>query len=111
MIDTLLHVLAPLPPFLVVMVIAMLPTIELQGAIPIAYTVFDLPLPMALFFALFGNMVMVPVLHLFLRYGSGALRRASPLFDRWFTHYIERARRKVQARYQRVGAIALSLFV
>jgi uncharacterized membrane protein len=111
MTGELLQWLAGFPPAPTTFIIAMLPVIELRGALPIAFTTFDLPLAEAILYAVLGNLIIVPPLYLFLHVFSRALRRWSPRFDKVFVWYIERTRTKIHSKYERWGLLALIIFV
>ena len=77
---------------LIIVIIAILPIIELRGAIPVAINVFHIPWYWAYFLAVIGNILPVPVLLLFFNYLEKILRKiriGRALMD-WV---IERARR------------------
>ncbi|MBD3335954.1 MAG: ligand-binding protein SH3 [Candidatus Eisenbacteria bacterium] len=103
--------LAGVPPQGVTVVLAMLPILELRGAIPWALAPGGgaLPWTQAVPLALLGNMIPVVPLLLWLGPVSDWLRRM-PLFDRFFTWLFRRTRRKgrLVERYQALG---LTLFV
>jgi uncharacterized membrane protein len=111
MVETISSALSALPQELVVFIVAMLPVLELRGALPLALTVYDMPLGAALFWALIGNLVTIPPLYFFLRHGTRIMRSASPAFDKAFTWYVERTRVKFHAHYERWGPLALIAFV
>lgn len=91
--------------------ISALPVIELRGALPIAITVYHLPVWQAMLWSIVGNVVIVPPLYWFLKFVAVWARRHSILFDRFFVWYIERARMKFHGQYERWGILALILFV
>lgn len=94
------------PPELVVVIIAMLPILELRGAIPIAINTLAMPWYHALPLALIGNMLPVPFILLFL---AGITRGLSRIgFCRRFLDWLfERTRRRgrIIERYQRIGLV------
>ena len=98
-----------LPPEMVTFVIAMLPIVELRGAIPWALTIGALEWPRAYMLSVLGNMIPVVPLLLFLGPVSAALRHIT-LFDRFFNWLFARTRRRSLA-FQRYGALGLALFV
>ena len=104
---------AMLPKEWVVFVIAMLPIVELRGAIPWALSpAMGPPLhwTVAFVMAWLGNMVpLIPIL-LGLGPASDWLRRRSRLMDRFFTWLFVRTRRRGKV-IERYGALGLILFV
>jgi uncharacterized membrane protein len=93
---------------MLVFVTAMLPVVELRGAIPLGLSL-GMP-PMEVFFlSVLGNIVPIVPIMLFLRYVAGRLRRF-----RWFRHASEEFFKKVRARsdvIQRYGPLGLVVFV
>ncbi|MFH1312174.1 MAG: small multi-drug export protein [Candidatus Eisenbacteria bacterium] len=101
---------ASLPKELVIFVMAMLPILELRGAIPWAFKfASDLPLATIYLTAVLGNFVPVIPILLLLEPVSRFLRKA-PIFDRFFTWLFARTRRrgKLVEKYEAIG---LTLFV
>ena len=94
---------------LVVLIVAMLPVVELRGAVPVAINLFHIPLYYALIIALAGNILPVPFLLAFL----GAVRRLAARLGpvgkwlEWVLNVAARRGRLVES-YGRVG---LMLFV
>ncbi len=110
MIELFLSWFSGFPRELAVAFLAMLPVTELRASIPIALTVFDLPLVSALFFSYLGNAVPLLLLWLLPPLREAAERRFpgwSRLFGRYFHHKQERFR----PSFERYGAFALFLFV
>jgi hypothetical protein len=67
---------------LIVIAIAALPVVELQGALPIAINLFHIPWQYALSLAIIGTLISVPVLLLF--FGTIARRLGKiAFFRRW----------------------------
>ncbi len=94
---------------LVVLFIAALPVLELRGAIPVAINVLGLPWYYALFWAILGNMLPVPLLLISLKTITEWLSRVA-LFRRPLNWLFERTLRRgrIVDRYKRTG---LALFV
>jgi uncharacterized membrane protein len=103
--------LAGVPPQVTVVILAMLPILELRGAIPWALAPIggNLSVAQAVPLAILGNMIPIVPILLWLGPISDWLRRA-PLLDRFFTWLFRRTRRKgrLVEKYQAVG---LALFV
>ncbi|MBU1356293.1 MAG: small multi-drug export protein [Candidatus Edwardsbacteria bacterium] len=98
-----------LPAWLVTMIIAMLPIFELRGAIPVAYQLLGIPIIPAVILSVFGNLIPVIPILLFLGPVSSWLRKV-PLFDRFFGWLFSRTRSRsdLVKKYEMVG---LMLFV
>jgi len=94
---------------LVVFFIAVLPVLELRGAIPVAIVTFHFPWYYAFLLAIIGNLLPVPFILLFLDAASQLLSKAG-LFDRILNWIFERTKRRstIIEKYQRIG---LALFV
>jgi len=103
--------LGGVPADVIVVVLAMLPILELRGAIPWALAPMggNLSYVEAVPLAILGNMIPVVPLLLWLGPVSDRLRRV-PVLDRFFTWLFNRTRRKgkLVEKYQAVG---LALFV
>lgn len=107
--SSVIEALQGVPPWLIVVIIAMLPIVELRGAIPIAILTLKLSWPMAMLFAIIGNMIPIPLILWLLGPVSRFLSRW-PVFERFFQWLFARARRKSKA-VERYEAIGLILFV
>jgi len=88
-----------------------LPVGELRGAIPIALGVFELPLFSAFVWAWFGSIVPGIILVYGLGFISDTLSRHSSFFKKFFTWWFERTHKRFWARFQKLGSLALVLFV
>ena len=106
--EDIIHALEIMPPEWTTFVIAMLPIIELRGAIPYALGM-GMAWPQAYLFAVAGNLVPIIPLLLFLGPVSNALQRL-PGFGRFFDWVFARTRRR-SGIIQRYGPIGLALFV
>ncbi len=98
-----------LPAWLITLVIAMLPVIELRGAIPVSHLVLGMPILPAAALSLLGNLIPVAPVLLFLGPAAKALSRV-PLFEKFFDWLFARTRSRSELvkRYQMLG---LMLFV
>lgn len=96
-------------PWLIVILISMLPIVELRGAIPVAMAVLGMPWPQAVLLSILGNMLPIPFILLFIDWFFDRLRvfRWGVRFTDWIT---ERANKRsaVVERYQELG---LAIFV
>ena len=95
-----------IPADLVVLIIAMLPIVELRGAIPVAMHLFGMSIPHSYILCVIGNMIPVPFILLLLGPVAKILRKI-PLFDRFFEWLFARTRRRSDAirKYEEVGLI------
>ncbi len=105
------QVLTGAPPELVVIVIAALPVSELRGAIPMALKVYGMSPWKSYILAVFGNLLPVPVLLLFLGRVESYLRSRFSVFDSFFSWLFSRTRRKTRDKVARYGALGLVPFV
>lgn len=93
-------------PWLIVLLISMLPIVELRGAIPVAIAVLGMPWQEAVPLAILGNMIPIPFLLLFLEWFLKLISRF-----RWgqrFTDWLyarTRSKGKVVERYAELGLI------
>lgn len=111
--ETLMEGLVGLPwwgKWLSTIFIAMLPIIELRGALPAAMNVFKLRWGVAILLSILGNMIPIPFLMLFFGYVERFLRRWR-IFDVFFDRLFESTRRKGERKLQVWGEIGLILFV
>jgi len=89
--------------------LSMLPIAELRGGIPYALAN-DMELPVAFVACVISNMLVIPVVFVFLDTVHGQLYRIGPyrwLFDRW----VERTRRKAERNVAKWGYWGVMLFV
>ncbi|MDY6794740.1 MAG: small multi-drug export protein [Actinomycetota bacterium] len=100
-----------IPTFLRTIVIAMLPIVELRGAIPAAVLGWDMSYWSAYLWAVIGNMIPIFFILWLLEPVSRWLMRHSKLMDRFFTWLFARTRKKVSHSYERWQDLALLLFV
>ncbi|MCA9375801.1 MAG: small multi-drug export protein [Candidatus Doudnabacteria bacterium] len=100
-----------LPPQLATPLIAMFPIGELRAALPVALTVYDLPIWQAVLLSVFGN--MIPVVGLLALYGplSEWLSKHSTLAKHFFDWLFQATRERHKEKFQKWGAAALILFV
>ncbi len=91
------------------LVIAMLPIIELRGALPIALGL-GLKWPAAIILSIIGNMIPIPFIILFFEKIEKFLRRWK-IFRKFFDRLFESTRRKGERKLQTWGDIGLILFV
>lgn len=99
------------PPQMATFLIASLPISELRGALPLAYTVYALPLWSSFLWSFLGNTCSVALVLAFLEPVSRFLMQHSRIFKRFFNWLFERTRRKHSKRFERWGALALITFV
>lgn len=89
---------------------AALPISEVRGAIPLAIGVYGYPPIEAYLLAVFGNILPIIPLLLFLGPVSDYLRRFA-LWDKFFTWLFARTRRKYIQEHENFGLTALAIFV
>jgi uncharacterized membrane protein len=98
------------PDWLVTLFFAALPVSEVRGAIPLAVGVYGYSPQEAYLLSVFGNLLPVIPLLLFLGPVSDYLRRFA-LWDRFFTWLFARTRRKYIQEHEDFGLTALAIFV
>ncbi len=108
--DRFREALEGIPPFLVVMIISMLPIFELRGGIP-AGAALGMPVWQAAVFAVIGNMIPIPFILLFLGPASRWLSEHSRLMRRFFDWLFARTRRRQTKSFERWKEFALVIFV
>lgn len=108
--DRFREALEGVPPFLVVMIISMLPIFELRGGIP-AGAALGMPVWQAAVFAVIGNMIPIPFILWFLEPVSRWLSEHSSIMKRFFDWLFARTRRKHSQSFERWKEFALMLFV
>lgn len=99
--------------YLTVFFVAMVPLVEIRGAVPIALGM-DLPLIPAIIVCVLGNMMPVPVIYFFARKFLlwGAQKKYIGRFCSFFLEKGEKAGQKLVAKTGRGGlAFALMIFV
>ena len=90
--------------------ISALPIAELRGAIPIALTIYKMPVFWAYIFAVLGNIVPAIFLLLFLKPFSEYLRQWN-CFDIFFEWFFKRTRLNTEKKFEKYGALFLLFFV
>lgn len=93
-------------PWLIVLLISMLPIVELRGAIPVAIAVLGMSWQQAVPLAILGNIIPIPFLLLFLEWFLKQLSRFrwGKRFSDWL-YGRARNRGKAVERYQELGLI------
>ncbi|MBO4855143.1 small multi-drug export protein [Candidatus Saccharibacteria bacterium] len=98
----------------IVLVVAMLPVIELRGAIPIAASI-GLPFWLALIVAMIGNVIPMPFIFRFgrevLEKGAKSERKRIRKFCKWCIKKGNKGSEKLEAKTKNSIYIALLLFV
>lgn len=98
-------------PWLTVAITAMLPIIEVRGAVPVAITVYHLHPLLAIIIAVLASMIPAILLLLFLERVTKWLQSIHPVFDHFFVWLFKRTYHRHSARFERWGSLALMLFV
>ncbi len=98
-------------PWLIVVIIAMLPIFELRGAIPVAVLAFEMSWWEAYALSVAGN--LIPIIPIILLIGpvSDFLMARSKLWRRFFEWIFARTRRRGQDIVEKYQALGLGLFV
>ncbi|MDP3996971.1 MAG: small multi-drug export protein [Candidatus Andersenbacteria bacterium] len=111
MLTAIINALRAVPPEVATVILAMIPIGELRGALPVALTVYKLPLAEAMFLAIAGNMLPVYFLLVFFEKIAEWSRVHSRTADRFFDYLFARTRVKLQGNVTKYGVWALALFV
>ena len=96
--------------YIITLLIAMIPVIELRGAIPIGVGVLGLPLIPVTIVSFVGNMLPVPFIVLFIRKIFGWMRKKSKRLGSLVDRFERRAKSK-GSKFYRGKLIGLLLFV
>ena len=96
---------------LIVFVTAMTPIAELRGALPLALGVYGFSIFKAIAISIVGN--IIPVFFILWLIGpvSKFLSKHFKFFKRFFEWLFDRTRRKYLEKHQRIGDLALIIFV
>lgn len=108
--EALVALLDGIPPQLAVFILAMVPIVELRGALPLGYFYYGMSIWEAAFWSVLGNLVPIPILLAFLGPVERFLRRWR-MWDRFFTRLFDRTVRRLDERVKRFESVALILFV
>ena len=100
-----------IPAELIVFAVGASPISELRGAIPLALGVYNFSAGKALLISFLGNLLPAIILLWALGPVSGYLIRKSPLAEKFFTWLFARTRHKFTGNYERLGELALLVFV
>ena len=111
MIDFILGALRGVPAPLATYLVAMLPSLELSVAIPLALEVYHLPVAVAFALAVLGSFTPALVVLTLAPWVVAWLMAHSPPARRLFTWVFDRTRKKFAPKYHRWGDLALLLFV
>lgn len=111
MVDALLELLRSFPSPLAVMVAAMLPIIELRGALPFGRSVLGMSTLEAYLWSVLGNLIPVP----FILWLLGPVTAWAESHWGWLHRFLERlfayTRRRHSERFERLRDLALITFV
>ncbi|RQW79343.1 MAG: ligand-binding protein SH3 [Methanothrix sp.] len=99
-----------IPGWLMTIIVAALPISEVRGAIPLAIGVYGFSPLQAYLLSVFGNLLPIIPLLLFLGPVSDFLRRFS-ISDRFFSWLFARTRSKYIKDHENFGLTALAIFV
>lgn len=100
-----------LPPQLATMLIALIPIAELRASIPIALTIYKLPIWQAIFFSVIADILIAALIIYFIGPAYNFLSGRFIWLDKFFSWLFIRTRRKFTSKYQLYGSIALMIFV
>lgn len=108
-IHWLADVLSPFPDWLVVLIVAMLPIMELRGSIPLGIGVLGMPWPLVLTLSIVGNLVVIPFIWWLLQPIEDLIRRwprAARRLDRIYSRTRRRSRKRIET-YEELALFAV----
>lgn len=108
--EQLIELFGSVPHWLATILLSATPISELRGAIPIAIGVYGMGPVETYILAVFGNMLPVIPLLLFLEPVSTYLRRFK-IWDMFFSWLFTRTHRNHSENFERYGILALTIFV
>jgi len=91
--------------------LAMTPVGELRVALPVALAVYKMNAAWAYFVSVLGNLTPIVFILLFLNSVSGFFSKYSGSFRIYFQKYLEKIRRRSNAKIDKYGSFALIMFV
>ena len=94
-----------------VILCSMIPIIELRGAIPVGWFVFDMPWWQSYLFAVIGNMLPVPIILLFVRKVLDWMAHCRVGFLNKVANWINRKAEKNVDKIQKFGFWGVCLFI
>lgn len=96
-------------PYLIVIIISMLPIIELRGSIPVAILLLNLSWEEAVLLSIFGNMLPIPLILLFMDWFFRFISRNK--LGKRFTEWLFKRTRHKSKQIQKYEFWGLTLFV
>jgi len=105
------ELLKNIPPQVATMIIAMLPIAENRVSVPIALSVYHLPLWQALFFSILGSILAAAIIVYGLNLIYSRLRGKMGIADKLMQKIFDRTERKFAKKYEKWGELALLIFV
>ncbi len=100
-----------LPSELSTFILAMMPVTELRASIPIALSVYDMPIFSAMFFSILGDVVPVFIILIGVERMYKFISSKSDTGKKYFDWFFSRTEDKFSGKYAKYGAIALISFV
>jgi len=100
-----------LPPQILVFLLAMLPIVEINGSIPLALTVYKLPLWQAFAFPMAGNISAGLLLIFLLDPVTTLIRKYWAFADYWISRLFEYTRKRHSSSVSQLGHFALFAFI
>lgn len=111
MVELIVNFLNDFPRSLATIILASLPVTELRLSIPVATTMWELPLLSAMMLSMAGNALPFFPLFFGLKFLRKFVANHLPIFTQWLDKYIDRAHNKIRGSYEKYGALALCFFV
>ena len=99
------------PPHLAIFLMSMMPIAELRVSIPLALTVYKLPIWSTLFYSIVGAFVPALFILYLIEPASEFLMKHSKFFHKFFTWLFKHTKIRFEGKYARYGSLALIIFV
>jgi len=107
----IIELLKNLPPEMATLLLAVLPITEIRLAIPVAIKIYNMSVPVAVFWSLVGNLTTIALLLLIIGPVSKYLSARFEFMNRLFEWAFARTRKKFYNKHTKYGDIGLILFV
>jgi len=98
-------------PEMATFILSMLPVSELRGSIPLAIGFYNMDPLKAYLISVIGNIIPVVFILKYIDPISEYLMSKFKFFNKFFTYFFERTRRKHNGKFEKWGALALIAFV
>lgn len=94
-----------------VVLLAASPLAEMRGSIPVSVAVFKMSVPAAIFWSVFGNMLVLPLIYGLGDFWLGLMRDKKHFLARMTDGVVHHSRHKFEAKLKKYGMFAFPLIV